>query len=254
MKKTIYPIAEYEHTINGVNGRMNTIHEPQDVRGHTVHINQSWKSKGRPVKGYGTAGTMYVKIRFDDQCKNGHQSFAITADIYTDESRRNRDIAACGCMHEEIKKVFPELAPLIKWHLMNSDGPMYYIANTTYHASNRDCNGLLKGEPRQIRNGRTGQLCWTLETTPADLPRNVDADECPTVQAITKYVSWCNIGEGKNRDFDAARSCAAWPEATDEQLSLEKEELTALLTARLPALIAAFREAMKQIGFMFELC
>lgn len=142
-----YPIAETAHSINGVNGRMYPIHAPQDVRGRLVHRAQKWVSEFRPVKGYGTNGQMNVEIRFDDECKNGHQTFAITASVYTAESRRMRDIAAGGCMHEEIANVFPELAPLIRWHLMSTDSPMHYVANAVYHASDRDHNGRRKGEP-----------------------------------------------------------------------------------------------------------
>jgi hypothetical protein len=230
---------------------MFTIHEPQEVRGHLVHRNQTWTSEGRAVSGYGPGGMMYVTIRFDDQCQNRHQSFAITADVYTTESRRRRDIAAGGCMHEEIAAAFPELAPLIKWHLMGTDGPMHYVANTCYHAGNRDCNGLRKDESRQIRNGKTGQLAWILETT-AKLPQYVDSGTCPTETATQRYVPWCRIGEGKERNFAAARSCAVWPEATDDQLSLERPELAALLLARLPRLIADFRADMTAAGFMWE--
>ena len=239
---TVYPITEHEHTINGVPGRMFTVHEPQEVCGRLVHRNQTWKSEGRAVSGYGPSGTMYVTIRFDDGCQNGRQSFAITADVY---------MAAGGCMHEEIAKRFPALAPLIKWHLTDTGGPMHYVANTCYHAGDRDCNGLRKDESRQIRNGRTGQLAWILGTT-QKLPQYVDSDTCPTETATQRYVPWCRIGEGKQRDFAAARSCAVWPEATDEQLSLERPELEALLLARLPGLIADFRADMMAAGFMWE--
>lgn len=247
-----YPIDEHEHNINGVPGRMFTVHEPQEVRGNLVHRNQTWISEGRPVSGYGTNGVMHVNIRFDDECKNGHQSFSITADVYTTESRRRRDTAAGGCMHEEIIKRFPKLAPLVKWHLMSTDGPMHYVANTCYHAGDRDCNGLTKGESRQIRNGRTGLPCWTLETTPAGLPRNVDAEECPTETATVKYVPWCRIGEGKERDLQAARESAVWPDATDAQLSLPRAELEVLLAERLPGLVAEFRADMERVGFLWE--
>ena len=189
--KTQYPIQEHTQTILGVSGRMHTVHEPQTVRGATVHRNQKWISSFRPISGYGAGGQITVDIRFNDQCQNGHQSFSITADVTTNESRRLRDIAAGGCLHDDIIRVFPELEPLIKWHLMNTDGPTHYIANTTYHADNRDCHGLLTGESQQMRNGKTGQLCWKLETTPADLPRYQDADECPTEQAYTRYLPWC---------------------------------------------------------------
>lgn len=141
-----YPIAEHAHAINGVAGRMYPIHAPQIVRGRLVYRAQKWISEGRPVKGYGTNGVMHAEIRFDDQCGNGHQTFAITASVYTKESRRMRDIAAGGCMHEEIANVFPELAPLIRWHLVSTDSPMHYVANAVYHASDRDHNGRRKGE------------------------------------------------------------------------------------------------------------
>ncbi len=51
-----------------------------------------------------------------------------------------------GCIHGEIAKHFPELAPFIKWHLCSSDGPLHYVANTVYLAGDRDCWGLRRGE------------------------------------------------------------------------------------------------------------
>ncbi|OHD23499.1 MAG: hypothetical protein A2Y38_12105 [Spirochaetes bacterium GWB1_59_5] len=251
--KTIYPINEHQHTINNVPGRMYTIHGPQSVRGNMVHRNQTWIAT-RPIAGYGAGGQITVKIRFDDGCQNGHQSFSVTADVVTNESRRQRDIAAGGCLHEDIAQVFPELAPLIKWHFMRTDGPdgpMHYIANTVYHASDRDHNGLLKGEVRQLRNGKTGLLCWKLEAT-GNLPQYVDSDTQPTETTTLHYVPWTRTGEGKARDLDAARLCAIWPEATDEELSADKETLTAALTARLPGLIAEFRADMERVGFLWE--
>jgi len=246
-----YPIEKHNHTINGVAGEMGTVSEPKDVRGRLVHRSQEWKSVSRRIKGYGTNGTMIVSIRFDDRCGNGHQSFSITAYVYTDESRRQRDIAAGGCMHEEIAKRFPELAPLIKWHLMDADGPMHYIANTLYHAGDQDCNGLRKGETRQIRNGKTGLLAWKPEAT-EKLEQYVDSATCPEVQAATRYVPWLRTGEGKERRLDYARSSAVWPEATDDQLCLPKEELRTLLEARSPALIEAFKADMERIGMLWE--
>lgn len=144
---TAYPINERAHAINGVAGRMHTIHAPQEVLGRMVHRAQKWVSEGRKVSGYGTNGVMHVEIRFDDECQNGHQTFAITASVYTAESRRQRDIAAGGCMHDEIENTFPELAPLTKWHLTSTDGPTHYVANALHFASDADCWGRRKGEP-----------------------------------------------------------------------------------------------------------
>lgn len=60
------------------------------------------------------------------------------------------------------------------------------------------------------------------------------------------------FSEGKERNFDAARASGVWPEATDEQLSLPRDELKALLEARLPALQSEFRAMIEQGGFIFE--
>ena len=279
-----------------------------------VWKHQVWKSFSRPVKGYGSGGEMQVEIRFDDECGNGHNSFAITASIWTTASRRQNDIQAGGCLHEEIEEVFPELAPLIKWHLVSTDSPMHYVANAVYHAS--DCkNGRKKGEPSAWKNFfKFGDFPilhdikskafseWLIpalifnETTPAsnqnrpsfkivEVP-HVDSSpgsykfspkvtfegfpckwhESPfdsvreaeeflaaiaqkgieVVRVVTEY------SEGKERDFAAAREAACWPEATDEQLSVSKEELTAALASRLPAMIAEFRTAMESIGFYWS--
>ena len=79
-------------------------------------------------------------VRYDDECGNGHNSFAITGTVW-DKSRessakanRKNSAHSFGCCHEQIAETFPELAPFLKWHLTSSDGPMHYIANTLYHS------------------------------------------------------------------------------------------------------------------------
>jgi hypothetical protein len=104
------------------------------------------KSYGpRPIDGYGDGASIWVTVRFDDECGNGHNTFAITAHVTVP---KKRDWVACGCLHDDICKAFPELAHLIKWHLCSTDGPMHYIANTVYLASDRDHWGLREGEER----------------------------------------------------------------------------------------------------------
>lgn len=60
------------------------------------------------------------------------------------------------------------------------------------------------------------------------------------------------FSEGKERELDRARNAAVWPEATDEQLMLPKEELTKLLEARLPALMAQFRADIEAAGLFWS--
>ena len=86
-------------------------------------------------------GTDYRKvqmtIRFDDQCGNGHNSFSMTGEAHEVGERKTDWSGVSGCIHEILFAAFPELSHLIKWHLSSTDGPMHYIANTTYHA--REC-------------------------------------------------------------------------------------------------------------------
>ena len=204
---------EAQVTVFGVQARA---HNVVQITGRI--LNQVISVFGRPIKGYGANASISVELRFDDSCRNGHESFAITAEV-----RRpgRRDVEACGCLHEDIAKVFPELEPLIKWHLTSTDGPMHYVANTCYHAGDRDCWGLRKGERKPLLGP---------DKVPTWVPRE---------------------GDGKERDLDAARRTAVWPDATDEELCQERPQLEAALKARLPALLAEFKQAMLDVGFIY---
>lgn len=108
-------------------------------------LNQRFTTKSRPISGYGGGAKLRAELRFDDECGNGHETFAITGEIRIPGLR---DCEACGCLHDDIARVFPELAPLIRWHLVSTDGPLHYVANTVYLAGDRDFHGKRAGEPR----------------------------------------------------------------------------------------------------------
>lgn len=196
---------------------------------------------------YGKPALIKAEVRYDDQCSNGHNSFAITGSI------RGFEVDIGGCIHDEIAKHFPELEPLIKWHLCSADGPMHYIANACYHASARDYKGLLKGEKKQLRKGGVTPV-WKM------VPRNsrnevvsigkwVDSDACPTETVLCKWEPVWIVGEGKAVQLDHARSCAVWPDATDEELTAPG--LKDRLLARLPALMQEFKAAVESLGFTY---
>jgi hypothetical protein len=97
----------------------------------------------------GEPAKMIVTIRYDDECNNGHNSFAITAHLYdrgcirgeaftTLSTGKKRWLGSCGCLHEEIAKYFPELQKYIKWHLCDSGEPMSYIENSMYWHGKRN--------------------------------------------------------------------------------------------------------------------
>lgn len=60
--------------------------------------------------------------------------FSVTAMIRTPASRRRRDCDACGCLHDEILKIWPKLAPIVALHLSDAitGEPMHGESNGFY--------------------------------------------------------------------------------------------------------------------------
>ncbi len=79
-----------------------------------------------------------VKIQLADDCKNGHEDFSVTGEVYeAGKPRTGRNMISCGCVHEDVAKAFPEFKPFIRLHLADWTGiPMYAAANGFYHLKN----------------------------------------------------------------------------------------------------------------------
>lgn len=281
---------EHVYSMLGVEGRMfNKVLNTKTG----LFLNQTFKASRPYCKDDADGPHITVEIRFDDQCRNGHQTFSI--------------ISQNGCDHEEIAKFFPELAHLIKWHLTSTDGPTHYIANASYHAGDWDHWGLRKGEASKDPKHQQSRILFgdspishkvterfkkfiedklagdkVFYIRPVEHKKepgnyaykdkySFDGYECEWYQCpfdtVAEAQEWqtalgtCHIefitvptlfGEGKERDLDAARRVAVWPEATDEQLCAPRSELEAALAERLPALMAAFRADMDSIGMLWE--
>ncbi len=74
-----------------------------------------------------------IKIRLNDECKNGHQDFSITGDVYTAGKRGDGNCQGGGAMGDTIAKLFPEFAIFDRLHLCTAKGvPMYAIENGFY--------------------------------------------------------------------------------------------------------------------------
>lgn len=73
-----------------------------------------------------------IKIRLDDECRNGHEDFSLTCDIYEKRNGIWRDSGG-GCAHAHILKLRPDLAPFAVLHLCDFSGlPMRCAANALY--------------------------------------------------------------------------------------------------------------------------
>jgi len=82
--------------------------------------------------------SMFIKIRLNDECKNGHQDFSITASIYEKgKPHTDRYFISGGCCHDEIVKARPDLKIFVKLHLCDYEGiPMYAVENGFYYLTN----------------------------------------------------------------------------------------------------------------------
>jgi len=76
-----------------------------------------------------------VEIRLNDECKNGHEDFAITCTGYEKYNGRWQESYG-GSAHEQILKFFPEFQIFVDLHLSDAKGAhMYTTANGFYHLS-----------------------------------------------------------------------------------------------------------------------
>lgn len=85
----------------------------------------------RPLPSWAPGAKIRATYGFTYLKGNRAPYFSITADIK--EPGQSRDNWSGGCCHDSIVEAFPELAPLVQWHLTDQLGePMHYIANAKY--------------------------------------------------------------------------------------------------------------------------
>lgn len=74
-----------------------------------------------------------IRITLDDDCKNGHEDFSITANIREKNSLGIMVDAGGGCCHEHILALRPDLKPFVDLHLCTWQGvPMHCASNAFY--------------------------------------------------------------------------------------------------------------------------
>lgn len=93
---------------------------------HTINVNNN-------------TGNYKIEIRLSDDCKNGHNDFAITATFWEiGRVRSDRNLETAGCCHDEILKVHPELKIFVDLHLSDVKGAPLYAAENGYYWLRKD--------------------------------------------------------------------------------------------------------------------
>jgi hypothetical protein len=77
---------------------------------------------------------LVIKIRLGDDCKNGHQGFSVTGDLYSGAGRGDKSLISGGCIHEDILLERPQYKRFVDLHLCDYYGVhMHAVANGYYH-------------------------------------------------------------------------------------------------------------------------
>jgi len=78
-----------------------------------------------------------IEIKLDDEHKNGHDDFSITASIC--QYKHAPNIIIDGCCHQKILMVRPEYAIFIRLHLSDWKGvPMHAVENGSYFIKEKE--------------------------------------------------------------------------------------------------------------------
>lgn len=106
--------------------------------------------------------TFVIKIRLNDECKNGHQDFSITGTIYEKgKALIDKNMVSGGAIGDKIALNFPKFAIFNRLHLCDYKGiPMHCSANGFYHLKN-GFNSKSTGE--EFKN----EYCEYYRITPA---------------------------------------------------------------------------------------
>jgi hypothetical protein len=169
---------------------------------------------------------IYVKIRLNDEYKNGHQDFAITGDIYrAGKPKTDSNHIAGGCIHDDILKAWPEFKIFVDLHLCDCNGiPMYAVENGFYHMN--DVGSAMSKErfceyyritPEQYDSLKTAQnkLQFALALQSLGILEQWDADAKKGIEILEGLTETKFINDSKKSQYHAP---------TPEQLQEEEEK------------------------------
>lgn len=164
--------------------------------------------------------TLTARVGLHHLSGNAHPYVSVTGEIVSNHGGGTR--VAGGCPHGEIRRYLPDAAGLIPWHLSDERGPMHYEANAVYHW--RKAKG------------------WPLSEGPADTVK--------APAAFHRLTQWGTLPGDDAPDADPLTwTTAHYGQTGDEGNRADLiEALRGVLRRRLPALLAARREALTAAG------
>lgn len=144
--------------------------------------------------------------------------FSITGEQY--EGRRSEP-ESVGCLHEDFARLCPELAYLVRWHLVDQDGtPMHYQANAVYFWE------YLAGRSKWQNNRAPHSGC-----------------HCDPLQGLANLICWGALPGEQGVELLDGHLGQLLEHAKDEV-----EAFKQWLADRLPLLQAAFLADMERAG------
>lgn len=128
-----------------------------------------------------------VEIRLSDDCKNGHDDFAITATLFDRQQRKYEESIEVdgrtywcyggGCCHDDILKAFPKFKIFVDLHLSDFNGvPMHPIGNGKYHLENDYKIGLNYLRITEIEGKQLMKLIESQERKWQSLKKGIERD------------------------------------------------------------------------------
>jgi hypothetical protein len=182
-------------------------------------IMETWSHKlvrAMPYKGkeYGPNARIRVTAGLHKLEGNARPYFSVTGEIFIPGKR---DAKSCGCIHEEILRHWPELAPVVALHLSDDSGtPMHAEANGWYWLA-----GFYGGAGEQY-HGASGSCAKTPEQCLEVFAKHVRV-------SLGDAREWAKVWRGKQFAEDARPAFALWLARQSERFQSEADLAVDLL-------------------------
>lgn len=197
---------------------------------------------------------------FESMNGPGREHFSITGETKTTNGRGGWLEGSFGRIHdEEVSRYFPELRPLIRWHLTSPTGPMHYEENAIFwferigqeeKAEQNFRSTIVMGAVPGDEEGLAEARKEAFGADTADLEKDIATAKAvrETVQAEIKKM------ERTVRDLkDAERAITDTIEAGVRAIAERRSNpIRVWLAARKPALMAEFWKTMQEFGLASE--